>query len=102
MPFISLDLTPDDIHPNALIWKMHSQGSGPAINLKIWLLDDSNTKERFSMMRGDVHPILDSRDPNHAKLMGRLNTESGVKVEYDSLAGESFRSTFRRVITNSG
>jgi hypothetical protein len=28
MPFISLDLTPDDIHPNALIWKMHSQGSG--------------------------------------------------------------------------
>ena len=95
IPFIALDPTKNKTDPNApLVWKMHNHGLGAAINIKIWLLDDNAAKQRFSMMSGGEHDILDFRDPDYPILIGRLRRTQGVKAEYESLAGEKFRSTF--------
>ena len=37
---------------HALSWKMENQGAGPALNVKIWPLNDQAAKQRFSTMRG--------------------------------------------------
>jgi hypothetical protein len=95
IPFIALDVSPDATFPNILSWKMHNQGSGPALNVKIRLLDDSHTKERLSIISGDSHKLLDSSDPQHTQIIARLKTKAGIQADYESLAGEKCRSTFR-------
>jgi hypothetical protein len=99
IPFISLDLTSDASEhgamPNARSWKLENQGSGPAINLKIWLLNDHKPKQRFSMMKGTVRKLLDFNGPDNEVFHTRMRRPEGVKAEYESLAGEKLRSTFR-------
>jgi hypothetical protein len=99
IPFISLDLTSDaneqGAKPNARSWKLENQGSGPAINLKIWLLNDHKPKQRFSMMKNAIRKILDFDGPDNEVFHTRLRRREGVKAEYESLAGEKLRNTFR-------
>jgi hypothetical protein len=103
MPFIAIDLTSDageaGALPNARSWKMENQGAGPAINVKIWLLNDETPKQRFSVMKGSIRKLLDFRGPENELFHDRLQRPEGVKAEYESLAKERFRSTFRMVGT---
>jgi len=102
IPFLALDLSPiknssqlEGDQP--LSWKLENHGFGPAINVKIWLLRDDAPKQRFSLMTGDKHTIVNfGATQDRALLETRLKRPSGVKVAYSSLAGEDFLTTFRR------
>jgi hypothetical protein len=98
LPFVSLDLTTDADGLSAVdprSWKLENQGSGPALNLKIWLLNDQKPKQRFSMMKGSVRKLLDAHGQDNETFHARMRRPEGVRAEYMSLAGERLRSTFR-------
>jgi hypothetical protein len=40
--FLALSILPTDGDPSVLSWKLQNQGSGTAINIRVWLLDDPN------------------------------------------------------------
>lgn len=98
IPFIALDITwdsPDDPISTARSWKMENHGLGPAMNISIWLLNDEKPKQRLSLMKGSVRKILDFSGPENDLFHERMRRERGVVAEYESIAGERFRTTFK-------
>ena len=92
--FLALHILPTDGDPSVLSWKLQNQGSGTAINIRVWLLDDPNPKQRPSLMKGDTSVIVACDGQDGALFAEQLKTK-GFRAEYESLAGERFRSTFR-------
>jgi hypothetical protein len=93
--FLALSQLPKDGDPSVLQWKLQNQGSGTAINIKVWLLNNPTPKQKPSLMKGESFVICDVDDPNAPLFAKQLKSVDGFKTQYESLAGERFESTFK-------
>ena len=93
--FLALTQLPKDNDPSVLQWKIQNQGSGTAINIKVWLFDDPKPKQKPSLMKAESFVICDVSDPNAPLFAAQLKSVDGFKTQYESLAGERFESIFR-------
>lgn len=96
MPFLALALVPSDLG-GGMQWKVQNQGFGPAINVKHWLLENPMPSQRPSIMQGADALICASEGDDGLRFAKSLKAGNGFRIEYESIAGEHFRSTFKIV-----
>jgi hypothetical protein len=63
--------------------------------VKLWLLDEPALRQRHSLMTGCVADIVIEDEQDGTRLLEKLRSVDGFRVEYESLANEKSRSTFR-------
>jgi hypothetical protein len=92
--FLALTQLPKDEEPSVIQWKVQNQGSGTAINIKVWLPNNSNPRQKPSLMKGESFSICDVASPLAPLFVQQLKSADGFKTQYESLAGERFESVF--------
>jgi hypothetical protein len=93
--FLALSLLSKDSDPSVLQWKLQNQGSGTAINVKVWLHNNPKPIQKPSLMKGESFVICDADTQEGREFAEQLKSADGFKTQYESLAGERFESTFR-------
>ena len=96
-PFLALSLVPSKLDHRVLQWWIQNHGFGPAVNVRHWLLDGSAPTQRPSIMQGTDALICELSSAEGQQFTEWLNDGNIFKVEYESIAGEHFRSTFQMV-----
>jgi hypothetical protein len=77
-----------------LQWVIENQGFGPAIKVSHELFMGRTIRHRPTIMQGTTAVICNCDTPDAENFLRRLRTD-GFTVEYESIAGERLRSTFR-------
>jgi len=96
LPFLALNLVAANDGPFRWDeWRLENQGFGPAINIKHWLFDDPVPRQRLSIMQGTDARICDTTTEDGRLFTENMRARRGFVVEYESIAGEHLRSTFR-------
>jgi hypothetical protein len=93
--FLALSQLPRDGKLDVLQWKIQNMCSGPAINIRSWLPGKSTPRQRPSLMKEESFVICDVYSQEGLLFAEQLKSSNGFKIEYESLAGEKFRSTFK-------
>jgi hypothetical protein len=97
MPFLALTLVSTEQDENTTKWMVQNQGFGPAINVKHWLLDRLTPTQRPTIMQGK-DALICINDGEYGRCFAEsLKGNSGFRIEYESIAGEHLRSTFKIV-----
>ncbi|WP_158819235.1 hypothetical protein [Granulicella sp. S156] len=102
LPFLALNLVTlkQGLYLTCDEWQLENQGFGPAINVKHYLFDDPIPKQRLSIMQGTESVICDTTTQEGRLFTDNMRSKKGFIVEYESIAGESLRSTFRLMDAN--
>ena len=77
-------------------WTLHNHGFGPAIHIRHTSVEPQISHQRMPpIMQGEQFKICDVETAAGKTVPELLTSEGGFIIDYDSIAGESFRTVCR-------